>query len=305
MLCGGSSRRLGTDKAGVLLGGVPLALLVGRVARAAGAIRVVGVGPRPPVAAALEADAMEALADGWPGEGPAAGVATALASARSPVAVILGCDYPRLRPVTLTRLTERLADDPSAGAVVASSDGRVHATVGAWRTAHCRQVAHDYVVGGGRSLVGLAAAVGAVVEPVDASELLDVDTPDALDVARLEAAPDTLHAVSTESPIPAIDVAALATLHAEGVPVVDVRQPDEYAEGHVPGARLVPLADVPDRVDAFPADRPVYVVCRSGGRSASAVGFLRAAGVDAINVDGGTLAWIEAGHPVVEGGEPG
>lgn len=111
--------------------------------------------------------------------------------------------------------------------------------------------------------------------------------------------------MSTDHELPSIDIAALAALGPASVSLFDVRQPDEYEEGHVPGARLVPLADVPDRTGEFPTDGPVYVVCRSGGRSASAVAFLRSAGVDAVNVDGGTLAWIEAGHPVVEGGEPG
>jgi rhodanese-related sulfurtransferase len=62
---------------------------------------------------------------------------------------------------------------------------------------------------------------------------------------------------------------------------------------------------VPDHLADFPTDRPVYVVCRSGARSANACGFLRASGVDAINVTGGTLAWIEAGFDVVAEGEPG
>ena len=109
----------------------------------------------------------------------------------------------------------------------------------------------------------------------------------------------------TTDDLPTIDVAGLAALDPRVVAVFDVRQPDEYEEGHVPGATLVPLADVPDRVGEFPTAGPVYVVCRSGGRSANAVGYLRSVGVDAVNVAGGTLAWIEAGHPVVGGGEPG
>jgi rhodanese-related sulfurtransferase len=111
--------------------------------------------------------------------------------------------------------------------------------------------------------------------------------------------------VSPTDDLPAIDVSALADLGPGSVPLFDVRQPDEYAEGHVPGAVLVPLGEVPDHLADFPTDRPVYVVCRSGARSANACGFLRASGVDAINVTGGTLAWIEAGFDVVAGGEPG
>ncbi len=111
--------------------------------------------------------------------------------------------------------------------------------------------------------------------------------------------------MSAPDDLPAIDVAALAELGTNAVPLFDVRQPDEYTEGHVPGAVLVPLGDVPDRLDDFPTEGSVYVVCRSGARSASAVEFLRGSGVDAVNVTGGTLAWIEAGFDVVVGGEPG
>jgi len=110
--------------------------------------------------------------------------------------------------------------------------------------------------------------------------------------------------VSDPEEIPVVDVTVLSGLVVDGVRLVDVRQPDEYAEGHVPGAVLIPLADVPERVDEFGGDGPVYVVCRSGGRSASAVTFLRAQGLDAINVAGGTMAWIEAGNAVVSGDSP-
>lgn len=101
--------------------------------------------------------------------------------------------------------------------------------------------------------------------------------------------------------IPAIDIDELDQRLAEGAPVFDVRQPDEYTEAHVPGVTLVPLDQVPERVDEFPTDRTTYVICKSGGRSGKAVEFLRARGVDAVNVAGGTMAWIEAGKPVDTG----
>jgi rhodanese-related sulfurtransferase len=105
--------------------------------------------------------------------------------------------------------------------------------------------------------------------------------------------------------VPQIDIAAAAQVHASGARFVDVRQPEEYVEGHVPGAMLIPLAEVPDRLAEVPTGVPVYVVCRSGARSDRAAQVLLAAGVDARNVAGGTLAWIEAGHRVVAGDEPG
>jgi rhodanese-related sulfurtransferase len=86
--------------------------------------------------------------------------------------------------------------------------------------------------------------------------------------------------------------------HPAALEVVDVREPYEYAEGHVPGARLVPLAGVPQLVGDLPTDRPVYLVCAVGGRSAQAAMFLAHHGVDAVNVEGGTGDWAAAGYPL-------
>lgn len=86
--------------------------------------------------------------------------------------------------------------------------------------------------------------------------------------------------------------------------MIDVRQPDEYDAGHVPGARLIPLAEVGMRVQEIPAEGPVYVICLSGGRSARATDYLRRQGVDARSVAGGTKAWVESGRPVIQGSHP-
>jgi rhodanese-related sulfurtransferase len=104
--------------------------------------------------------------------------------------------------------------------------------------------------------------------------------------------------------VPEIDVTQLASLVADGALVVDVRNPDEYVEGHVPGARLIPLPEVPDRTAEVPTDQPVYVICAVGGRSRKASEYLIGLGVDATNVAGGTNAWIDAGQPVNEGEQP-
>jgi rhodanese-related sulfurtransferase len=109
----------------------------------------------------------------------------------------------------------------------------------------------------------------------------------------------------TDAYLPEIDVAELARRHAEGAYVLDVRQPDEYEAGHVPGAVLVPLDQLEARQGEVPSDRPLLVICKSGGRSAKAVQVLNGAGYDATNVAGGTMAWIDAGHPVAEGPEAG
>ena len=90
------------------------------------------------------------------------------------------------------------------------------------------------------------------------------------------------------------------------VRLIDVREVDEYAEGHVPGAELVVLGTVPDNVERFRGDGPTYVICRSGARSMRAAQFVDEHGIDgAINIAGGTLAWIRSGRPVIAGDEPG
>lgn len=109
----------------------------------------------------------------------------------------------------------------------------------------------------------------------------------------------------TKLEIPEIDIAEAARRIHAGTPVFDVREPDEYTAGHVPGAPLIPLGSLADHLDRFPTDREILLICRSGGRSHHAAKVLRSRGIDAINVDGGTDGWIAAGHPVVEGDEPG
>ncbi|MEP6697396.1 MAG: rhodanese-like domain-containing protein [Pseudonocardiales bacterium] len=78
-----------------------------------------------------------------------------------------------------------------------------------------------------------------------------------------------------------------------GALLLDVR---EYAEGHIPGAQLLPLSVLPVRMHELPRDRPVYVACQAGGRSAQAAKLLTRAGVDARPVTGGTAAWISSGR---------
>jgi rhodanese-related sulfurtransferase len=104
--------------------------------------------------------------------------------------------------------------------------------------------------------------------------------------------------------VPEIDIDEFARRREQGAPVIDVREPDEYTAGHVPGATLIPLATVPDRLSDVPSG-DVLVICRSGGRSRRAAEFLAANGVQATNVAGGTLAWLKSGRGVTKGDEPG
>ncbi len=82
--------------------------------------------------------------------------------------------------------------------------------------------------------------------------------------------------------------------------LIDVREPEEWAHGHAEAAELLPLGAVDPTT--VPTDRPLLVVCRSGGRSGRAVEVLRAQGLDATNVTGGMTAWQQAGLPMVNDG---
>lgn len=103
--------------------------------------------------------------------------------------------------------------------------------------------------------------------------------------------------------VPEIDVHELATLREQGATLLDVRNPDEWAEARVPGVPLIPLPELAERVDEVPDGEPLYVICAGGVRSAKAVEHLRGLGRDAVNIAGGTKAWVEAGYPTDSGAE--
>lgn len=102
-----------------------------------------------------------------------------------------------------------------------------------------------------------------------------------------------------------ISVSELTTLVENGSLVIDVREPDEYESGHIPGAILVPLSTVLSNTSEFQSDETVYVVCRSGGRSMQACEILHEAGIKNVaNVAGGTMGWIALGNEIVTGEHP-
>lgn len=98
-----------------------------------------------------------------------------------------------------------------------------------------------------------------------------------------------------------VDLSTFAAARADGALVLDVREPEEYVGGHVPGAQLAPLSTLGTRVGELPRHATVYVICASGNRSTTAAEQLCAAGVDAVSVAGGTSAWIRQGRPVLLG----
>lgn len=106
-------------------------------------------------------------------------------------------------------------------------------------------------------------------------------------------------------PGPDVTVQQAADAAAAGqVLLVDVREDDEWAAGHAPGAVHLALGTL-EAADV-PSDRPVVAVCRSGNRSGVAAAHLAQAGVDVANMAGGMTAWAAAGLPVVTvDGSPG
>lgn len=107
------------------------------------------------------------------------------------------------------------------------------------------------------------------------------------------------------APLPTVDAASVP---ADGL-VLDVREDDEWAAGHVEGALHVPMSDFVARfgevTEAVADGRRAYVMCRVGGRSAQVTQYLVQQGVDAVNIDGGMLAWESAGRPMItDNGSP-
>ena len=105
-----------------------------------------------------------------------------------------------------------------------------------------------------------------------------------------------------------ISVSDFADLFSQSPDVflIDVRETDEYISGHVPGAIHIPLNEVPQRVDEFrnPTGAARFVICKAGGRSASACEYVSQFSIETINIAGGTMGWLMQGHDVVEGSQP-
>lgn len=84
----------------------------------------------------------------------------------------------------------------------------------------------------------------------------------------------------------------------DGALLLDVREPHEYDEVHAEGARLMPLSSFQEHYAELDQTRDVVVICRSGARSAQAAQFLLQQGYNAVNLQGGTMAWEQDGLPV-------
>jgi rhodanese-related sulfurtransferase len=102
--------------------------------------------------------------------------------------------------------------------------------------------------------------------------------------------------------VPEIPAAAVP----EGAWLLDVREDEEWAAGHAPAATHIPLGQLGARTGELPLDQEIYVICRSGARSARAAQALNGAGWRALNVGGGMQDWAAAGKPMTadSGAEP-
>jgi rhodanese-related sulfurtransferase len=100
---------------------------------------------------------------------------------------------------------------------------------------------------------------------------------------------------------PALDtLGATRLINDSNAIVLDVREPAEFAAGHMPNARNIPLGELDKRVGDLPQGKPVLVCCASGARSGKAISLLRKGGREAFNLAGGMAAWRQAGLPVVK-----
>lgn len=89
-----------------------------------------------------------------------------------------------------------------------------------------------------------------------------------------------------------------SALPADSV-LLDVREPDEWAAGHIETAVHIPIGAVIGRLGEIPEADPLYVICRSGSRSARVAEFLRGQGIGAVNVADGMQGWASASRPMI------
>ncbi len=116
-----------------------------------------------------------------------------------------------------------------------------------------------------------------------------------------ETAPPVVEAAAERAVLPPnLPVEEVHALYTAGeVVLLDVREPWEYEEVHIPGALLIPLGELPDRLEEVPSDEDVIIVCRSGNRSDQARRYLTRQGFGNVsNMLGGMLDWRRAGYEV-------
>lgn len=174
VLCGGSSRRMGRDKAVLEVDGVAMAARVSRALAAAGAQDVIALGGD---LAGLRALGLDARPDGWPGEGPLGATITALELASAERVLVASCDLLRPEASALGATMDALAAHPGAVGAVPVWDGRRQVTHAAWDR-RARPALLRAFTAGERSLRRAAADLIVVeVRGLDPAALADADIP--------------------------------------------------------------------------------------------------------------------------------
>lgn len=287
VLAGGQSRRMGRDKAVLDWNGAPLAQHVAGVLNAAGCDSVVQVGGDAATGVAV-------VPDRYPGQGPLGALLTAADVLDRTWLAVVACDVPLLRPVTMARLIDRAVLHPEFDVVVATTRC-VQPACAVWRRSTVETEVRRMWDAGERSLQGALGRLAADHLAVPARDLHNVNTPS-----------DLAQAGNVGGMVDEITVHELSELLPTGITLIDVREPDEYASGHAPGAVLVPLGSIlaGEATPQPSGSGPVYMICRSGARSMRACEKLDAQGMAAVNVMGGTMAWMASGFEVVEGMDP-
>lgn len=173
VLAGGSSTRMGIDKALIEIDGLALVSRVGRALRESGAVSVVGIGrahgPEPHIDRWVD--------DKWPAQGPLGGIITALHATRCELVAVVACDIPHASSTEIANIVERVGTADAALSVVDGRDQPLHAV---W---HRRSLAHlaAAFAAAVRSVQGAIDGLDIVrVEPLNARSVCDVDTPEAL-----------------------------------------------------------------------------------------------------------------------------
>ena len=310
IIAGGSSRRMGTDKARLVVAGEPLLARLARQLHALGPLTIVG-GDQSLLALAepsIGSNAViEHVLDEYPGEGPLGALITAMRRTAGTALALVACDLPDLDSGTVLHMLEQhLATDADVTVPVVHNAPQWHVTL--WNPEVLLLLESCFSTGE-RSLWRAARALRTTsVVFADDSKFRDLDSPEDLAGYENRQPPgmsDSMGVYDRQVSIPEISVDELAALLGSNSPVsiIDVREPHEFAAGHAPGAKLLPLGDIVERAGELPAG-PLHVICGSGVRSLQACEALAPLGHDVTNIAGGTSGWIAAGHSVDTGRAP-
>ncbi len=181
VLVGGSSRRMGEDKAALVIDGRSLAQRAADSLATAGADPVIGVGRAP---GSLD---LPTIADVFPGEGPVGGIIAALRWSPAPILMAVACDMPDIDPSGVSLVVDRLRATPSAAAAIAiDHTGRRQYGHGAWRDAALPRLETAFAAGARSIRAAIADLVVVDVEGVSPVSFADLDTPADLTAYRAE-----------------------------------------------------------------------------------------------------------------------